>query len=95
MDQQRLCAVFAAGGPARERTGSGYLIAARLFLTAGHSVSGATRVEIQLISQRRSMRCAVLWEGTADGLDAALLEVEEADWPDDAPGNRLREYGFS
>jgi tetratricopeptide (TPR) repeat protein len=90
MDQQRLCAVFAAGGPARERTGSGYLIAARLFLTAGHSVSGATRVEIQLISQRRSMRCAVLWEGTADGLDAALLEVEEADWPDDAPGNPVR-----
>jgi tetratricopeptide (TPR) repeat protein len=90
MDPDRLGVVFSAVEGGRASTSSGYLIAERLFLTAAHGVVGASGVEIQLTGRRRPMRCVVLWEGTADGLDAALLEVEEADWPDDAPVTAVR-----
>ena len=90
MDERRLAAVFAADGEGQAKTSTGYVVASRLLLTAAHAVEPAGKVEFQLIDQPDSMPCAVIWNGCAHGLDAALLEVDAPHWPSDVPQDPVR-----
>ncbi len=100
MEKGRL-AVVHAGGPGRgARTGSGYVVAPRLVLTAGHVMgpengptSGAApRLAVQPLGSPVALPCAVVWDGRARGLDAALLEVPADRWPHGLGGSPVR-YG--
>jgi hypothetical protein len=90
MQGRRLVAVFAVDSTKKVKTSTGYVIANRLVLTAAHATELADKAEIQLIDQASPVPCTVLWNGRADDLDAALLEVDPADWPADAPAEPVR-----
>jgi phage shock protein A len=76
MQGGRLAAVFAVDSRKKSKTSTGYVIAARLVLTAAHAAGPADKAEVQLSDQASPVPCTVLWNGRADDLDAALLEVD-------------------
>jgi tetratricopeptide (TPR) repeat protein len=62
----------------KARVGSGYLVADRLVLTAGHVVDGAARgsaIDVKFPAADAAATGVVLWSGSAEGLDAALVEL--------------------
>jgi tetratricopeptide (TPR) repeat protein len=78
-DRVAQLAVALPGGKAR--AGSGYLVAERLVLTAGHVVDGVPtggRIDVTFPAAEATATGAVLWSGSADGLDAALVELAAA-----------------
>jgi hypothetical protein len=62
----------------RTGVGSGYLLAERLVLTAGHVVDGLgdAVIAVEFPAAGATAAGAVLWSGSADGLDAALVELD-------------------
>ena len=72
--------------------GSGYLLADRLVLTAAHVVGDAApgaAIEVAFPAAEASATGAVVWSGSADGLDGALVEL--AAGPQGPVGVRARE----
>jgi hypothetical protein len=62
----------------KDRVGSGYLVAERLLLTAAHGVDELTAhaaVDVWFPAVDAKATGGVLWSGSADGLDAALVEL--------------------
>jgi hypothetical protein len=62
----------------KTRTGSGYLVAERLVLTAGHVVDEApadATIDVKFPAADATATGTVLWSGPAQGLDAALVEL--------------------
>ena len=90
MDERRLAAIFAFDGKEPPKTSTGYVVASRLLLTAAHAVERAGTIEVQLIDQSDPMPCTVIWNGRANDLDAALLEVDASHWPSHMPGKPVR-----
>lgn len=74
-----------APGQARWACGSGYLLGARLVLTAAHTVC-AGDVPLSTVKVRGEdgnlHAAAVVWHRPEDGIDTALLEVTGAEWPE-------------
>ena len=65
----------------KTRVGSGYLVAEQLVLTAGHVVDEAAAdaaVDVKFPAVDATATGAVLWSGSAEGLDAALVELKTA-----------------
>ncbi len=63
------------------RVGSGYLVAGRLVLTVGHVVEDAAAdaaIDVTFPAADATAMGAVLWSGSAVGLDAALVELDGA-----------------
>lgn len=61
--------------------GTGYLVAERLVLTAGHVVDGAAAdapIDVRFAAADAAATGQVLWSGSAEGLDAALVELSTA-----------------
>ncbi len=65
----------------KTRVGSGYLVADRLVLTAGHVVDGAVggaTIDVSFPAAGAAAAGAAIWSGSAGGLDAALVELDAA-----------------
>lgn len=86
-------------------TGSGYLIAGRLLLTAAHAVP-TDGAQVRLLEEEALWEARVLWRGDSL-LDAALLEITDPDFEpmahrptrfgrivSSAPGTRCEAVGF-
>ena len=75
------------------RVGSGFLLAARLVLTAAHVVDGelAGPIHLSLPSVAASATGSAVWSGSAAGLDAALIELDRPlAGPPSAPWRSVR-----
>jgi hypothetical protein len=60
--------------------GSGYLVTKDLVLTAGH-VATSSRYGIRTATSERVFEALTRWNGLDDsGIDAALLQIVDADW---------------
>ena len=82
VDRYRVCELYAAG-PDVKGSGSGYRLGDRLVLTARHVIAPAVagaggRVLVRPVGVAGWLPARVEWED-ADA-DAALIEVEDADW---------------
>jgi hypothetical protein len=78
VEWERLTAVTGVGGP-----GSGYVVAPRVVLTSAHVV-GQRGAAAAVFRPGRVGRFVgrVVWCGTAGGRDdAALVEIDDPDWP--------------
>ncbi len=65
----------------RSRTGSAFLIADRLVLTAAHvvdEVASEAEIEVSLPAAEASASGSVAWSGSSRGLDAALVHLSAA-----------------
>jgi tetratricopeptide (TPR) repeat protein len=92
---QALVAEIGAG----EAYGSGYLVAPRLVLTAAHVVAGLRpheQAQVRFLSGAKVWRCRLVWPESGAGgetaLDAALLEICDAEW-EPPPGAGLTRWG--
>ncbi|WP_336047738.1 hypothetical protein [Streptomyces sp. CA2R101] len=78
MHVEAVAEVWSPASEAGWHTGSGYLIAGRLLLTAAHAVP-TDGAQIRLLEEEALWEARVLWRG--DGLlDAALLEITDPDF---------------
>ena len=95
VDRARVAMVYAAG-PAGSRNGSGYAVAERVVLTAGHvpAESGlgvGARIEVCMLGSEQWVRATVAWLDPE--LDAALVRVDDSEpWPTPAMG--VLRWGF-
>lgn len=62
---------------ANGRTGSGYLIAPELVLTAAHVVDGASTAGVTVVRGTGTHDCTVVWRRVDKECDAALLKSEQ------------------
>lgn len=69
--RERIAAVYAA------RQGSGYLLTAKLILTAGHVVRDSARIQAAVPGGLGLIDCDLLWSGLDHGIDAALLRARK------------------
>ncbi|WP_433040355.1 hypothetical protein [Dactylosporangium sp. CS-033363] len=73
--------------------GTGYLLATRLVLTAGHVAPGiGAAVRLASMTAEFAMTGRVVWKGVSDRLDAALVEIDDGDWP--VAGPLRTEFGW-
>jgi hypothetical protein len=80
--KERIAAVLGAS-----RQGSGYLLGPRLVLTAAHVVVGGDSVHAVVPQGRGRIPCRLVWEGTHENCDVALLlAADDLVAPDTAAG---------
>ena len=82
VDRYRICELYAAG-PLAEGSGSGYRLGDRLVLTARHVIAPVLagpggRVLVRPAGTTRWLPAGLEWQD--DGVDAALIVVEDEDW---------------
>jgi tetratricopeptide (TPR) repeat protein len=70
--------------------GTGYLIGPRLVLTAAHVVDPGVTPEVSLIRSKAAFAATVIWRRHDDSVDAALLQIVDADWPKDVTQTPVR-----
>ncbi len=89
MLRDSVVAVTGSGGP-----GSGYLLGPGLVLTSAHVV-GAPAAPVSLFQPGSSETSTgrVVWCGTEEDRDAALVLVDDLGWPADQPSDGLVRWG--
>ena len=74
----RVAQLSVSHAASKPKLGSGYLVAERLVLTAGHVVDGAAEdavIDVRFPYVAATATGAVLWSGSAEGLDVAIVEL--------------------